>query len=88
MDARRTTYRVAVRTATALSAVAVVAAIVFDSVTGVSPTMLVLAVIVVGFVASLVVTERIARSTSEQPRVIHVHRGHRVTVLPAPHRVA
>lgn len=88
MDERWTTYRAAVRTAMALSAVAVIAALVFDSFTGVSHTVLVLAAIAVGFVASLVVTERVARSVTPQPTVIHVNRGHRVTVLPAPHRVA
>ncbi len=72
----------------ALSVLAVSAALVFDSVTEVSHTVLVLAVIVVGFVASLVVTERVARSMTAHPPVFHVARGHRVTVLPAPHRVA
>ena len=88
MDTRWMTYRAAVRTAMVLSAVAVAAALVFDSMTDVSQTVLVLAVIVVGFVVSLVVTERTARSMTHQPNVIHVSRGHRVTVLPAPHRVA
>jgi hypothetical protein len=71
-----------------LSAVAAGAAVVIDSVTDLSHTVLVLAAIVIGFVASLVVTERAARSTIEQPHVIHVSRGHRVTVLPASHRIA
>ena len=88
MDERWTTYRAAVRTAMTLSAVSVVAALVFDSFTGVSHTVLVLAAIVVGFVASLVVTERVARSVTPQRTVIHAHRGHRVTLLPAPHSVA
>lgn len=88
MDQRWTTYRAAVRTAMTLSAVSVVAALVFDSFTGVSHTVLVLAAIIVGFVASLVVTERVANSVIPQPTMIHVHRGHRVTVLPASHSVA
>jgi hypothetical protein len=88
MNERWTTYRAAVRMAVALSVVAVSAAVVIDSVIDVSPTVLVLAAIVVGFVASMVVTERTARSMPVRPDVVRASRGHRVTVLPAPHRVA
>jgi hypothetical protein len=88
MDERSTTYRAAMRTAVALSTVAVGAAVIIDSVTDVSHTVLVLAAIVVGFVASMVVTERTAGSLPMQPDVVRANHGHRVTVLPAPHRVA
>ncbi len=71
-----------------LSAVAVAVSLLVDATTDVSQTALVLAVIVVGFVASLVTTERAARATTVNRAMVHSGHGHRVTVLPTPHRVA
>ncbi|HUF96889.1 MAG TPA: hypothetical protein VMM60_02095 [Ilumatobacter sp.] len=88
MELRRATYRAAIRMAMSLSAVSVALALLIDSTTGVSQTTLVLAVIVVGFVSSWVSTERVARANALRTRAITQPSGHRVTVLPAPHRIA
>jgi hypothetical protein len=80
MDVRRVTYGAAIRLAIVLSAIAAVVALGLDTVGGVPPAALVLAVIVVGFVTSWVQTDRIARSAQR--------RAHRVAVVPARHTVS
>lgn len=63
MDERRTTYGATVRLALIFSIAAALVAIALQSVGDVSTTRLVIAVAVVGFVASWVQTGRLARTT-------------------------
>jgi hypothetical protein len=69
MDVRRATYWAAIRLAIVLSTVASVIALGLDAVGDVSPTALVLTVIVVGFTMSWRRTGRIARMTTIPDRV-------------------
>jgi hypothetical protein len=75
MQERRTTYGATVRLALIFSAVAALAAMALKSVGDVSTARLVVAVVVIGFVASWVQTGRVARTAPHTAR-------HRVTVMP------
>ncbi len=71
-----------------LSVAAVIATATLEAVADVSQIMMVLPVIVVGFVASWVLTSRVTAEVSTQPRRVGSQPGHRTTVLPARQRVA
>lgn len=74
MDARRTTWEVAIRLAITLSAAACLMAIGLESL-GVSQPAIVLTVIVVGFVTSWIRTGQVVRSF-DRPR------SHRMVTIP------
>jgi hypothetical protein len=83
MDVRRATYWAAIRLAVVFSTVATVVALGLDTVGDVSPTVLVLTVIVVGFTISWrrtghVASQRVAAQTA--------HRIARVPIRTAPVR--
>ena len=81
MDVRRATYWAAVRLAIVFSTVAAAVALGLDAVGAVSPTALVLTVIIVGFVTSWVRTERVARLARRAD-------AHRIAVVPLRHPIA
>ena len=77
---RRQAIEAALGLAVVMSVAAALLAVVFDRIGRGSPAMLVAIVMAVGFVTSWVLTGRIAR----RPVVL---RPHRVTAVPARHRV-
>jgi len=74
MDARRTTWEVAIRLAATLSVAACLVAMALESL-GVARPVIVLAVIVVGFAASWIRTGQVARSFDRT-------RSHRMATIP------
>lgn len=74
-------FAAAIRLAIVLSAIAGVLAVGLERAGGVSPTVLVAAVAVVGFVTSWVLTGRVTRSASFPS-------AHRIAVIPLRHRVS
>jgi len=81
MDSRRNIFGAAAKLALALSTIATAIAFGIGSVGEAQQTALVLAVMVVGFVASWVQTGRLSRSTTHDA-------AHRLTVVPLRHRVS
>jgi hypothetical protein len=80
MELRRATFGAAVKLAMVLSVAAAAIALGLDAIGDVSRTGLVLAVMLVGFVASWVQTGRVRRSEAH-------HSAHRLTVVPLRHPV-
>jgi len=80
MEFRREVFGAAIKLAVALSVVAGAVALGVGAVGGLSQTVLVLTVMVVGFVASWVQTGRVSRSSAP-------HSTHRLTVVPLRHPV-
>ncbi len=80
MELRRATFGAAVKLAMALSVVAAAIALGLDAIGDVSHIGLVLAVMLVGFVASWVQTGRVSRAEAH-------HSTHRLTVVPLRHPV-
>lgn len=81
MDIRRATYGAAVRLAIVFSTIATAIALGLDAVGDVSPTALVLTVMIVGFVTSWVRTGRVARSAARAS-------SHRMVVVPLRHPIS
>lgn len=80
MDIRRATYGATIRLAVVFSVIAAAVALALDAIGGVPPTVVVLAVIVVGFLTSWVLTDRVAH---RERRPV----SHRLAVVPLRHPV-
>lgn len=81
MDIRRATFGATVRLAIVFSTIAAVVALGLDAIGDVSPTALVLGVIVIGFAISWWRTGAVTRTEREH------HRPHRIAVVPVRSRV-